>query len=304
MKRIILILSAFLAAFSAAAQSDEMLVIEVGEHSTTHILFMSDLTYVDVSMPDCIAARVVESSKNMLALKAKTSFDFFTTVSALEANGTMHTFKVRYEKFPQKLLVDTRTGGGDVKGGTFNTQVRPAEEPARKTVSEPAGGVQAGAADSESQARHSSNFSKADAPTLEEVMRRRQQIYHVGDKNYGIEVYCTNIFVYSDMTYLVLNIKNSTDIGFDAGDAQFTVENINPNAKSLATDKTVWIKSSYGSLSCAPKGESKVGYTIPKLTLMKGECLKIYIYEKSGNRNLILALTDKDINFAVSPKGR
>ena len=55
MKRIILILSAFLAVFSAAAQSDEMLVIEVGEHSTTHILFMSDLTYVDVSMPDCIA---------------------------------------------------------------------------------------------------------------------------------------------------------------------------------------------------------------------------------------------------------
>ena len=104
------------------------------------------------------------------------------------------------------------------------------------------------------------------------------------------------------MTYLVINIKNNTDIGFEAGDAQFTVENLNPNAKSLATDKSIWIKSSHGSLSCPPKGKSKVGYTIPKLTLLKGECLKIYIYEKSGTRNLILTLTDNDINYAISPK--
>ena len=298
MKKVLTALLASLFALSMSAQND-MLIIDVGEYSTTHLLFMSDLTYVDVSSPDFIAAKVVDASKNMLALKAKKPFDMFTTVSALESNGTMHTFKVRYDPFPQSLLVDTRTGKTNVSSGQMNTQLRPGTPVQQQEQNVITGSTGTGVNIATSE---NSNFGRGDAPTIEEVMRRKQQLHHIGDKNFGIEVICSNIYVYSDQTYLVLNIKNNTDIGFEAGDAQFTVENLNPNAKSLATDKTIWIKSSHGSLSCAPKGKSKVGYTIPKLTLLKGECLKIYIYEKSGTRNLILTLTDNDINYAISPK--
>ena len=298
MKKIFTLLLASFIAVSMSAQND-MLIIDVGEYSTTHLLFMSDLTYVDVSSPDFIAAKVVDASKNMLALKAKKPFDMFTTVSALESNGTMHTFKVRYDPFPQSLLVDTRTGKASGNSGQMNTQIRPGATAAPETSASSAGSSTMGVNIATSE---NSNFGRGDAPTLEEVMRRKQQLHHIGDKNFGIEAICSNIYVYSDQTYIVINIKNNTDIGFEAGDAQFTVENLNPNAKSLATDKTIWIKSTHGSLSCAPKGKSKVGYTIPKLTLLKGECLKIYIYEKSGTRNLILTLTDNDINYAISPK--
>ena len=280
------------------AQNDGMMIIDVGEYSTTHVLFMSDLTYVDVSSPDYIAAKVVDASKNMLALKAKKPFDMFTTVSALEANGTMHTFKVRYDPFPQGLLVDTRAGKATSNSGQMNTQIRPGTvTESSRQVGERASGIGIDITSGET-----SNFGRGDAPTIEEVMRRKQQLFHIGDKNFGIEALCVNIYVYSDLTYLVINIKNNTDIGFEAGDAQFVIENLNPNVKSLSTDKSIWIKSSHGSLSCPPKGRSKVGYTIPKLTLLKGECLKIYIYEKSGTRNLILTLTDNDINYAVSPR--
>ena len=298
MKKVLTALLASLFVLSMSAQND-MLIIDVGEYSTTHLLFMSDLTYVDVSSPDFIAAKVVDASKNMLALKAKKPFDMFTTVSALESNGTMHTFKVRYDPFPQSLLVDTRSGKTNVSSGQMNTQLRPGTPVQQQEQNVTTGSTGTGVNIATSE---NSNFGRGDAPTIEEVMRRKQQLHHIGDKNFGIEVICSNIYVYSDQTYLVLNIKNNTDIGFEAGDAQFTVENLNPNAKSLATDKTIWIKSSHGSLSCAPKGKSKVGYTIPKLTLLKGECLKIYIYEKSGTRNLILTLTDNDINYAISPK--
>jgi len=108
--------------------------------------------------------------------------------------------------------------------------------------------------------------------------------------------------VYSDLIYLVITIYNNSDIGYEAGDAQFTIENLKRSRQNLATDKSVWSKSSYGSLSCAPRGQTQVGYTIPKFTLLKNECLKVYIYEKKGTRNLVLTLTDKDINYAVSPK--
>ena len=301
MKKILSVMILGCFAWAASAQSDNMLIIDVGEYSTTHVLFMSDLTYVDVSSPDFIAAKVVDASKNMLALKAKTSFDVFTTVSALEANGTMHTFKVRYDPFPQGLLVDTRTGKNVSGSGQMNTQVRPGSQSAAQSEGTVSGKAQSGTG-VDITSTETSNFGRGDAPTIEEVMRRKQQLFHIGDKNFGIEALCVNVYVYSDVTYLVLSIKNNTDIGFEAGDAQLTVENLNPNVKTLATDKTIWIKSSHGTLSCPPKGKTKVGYTIPKLTLLKGECLKIYIYEKSGNRNLILTLTDTDINYAISPK--
>ena len=313
-----LVVSSVLSTNASAQQ--EMPVIEIGMLSTTHLVFTSDLTYVDISSQDVIAAKVVDASKNMLALKARKEFDFVTTISALETNGTMHTFKVRFNSFPQNLVVDTRTLYSNQQNNPLvNTQVRPQEQPAAAPVepqkssplrpaktkksekTEPAvepaspGGITVSTAST-------SNFGRVDAPTLEEVMKLGQQVYHIGDRNYKLEAYCVNVFVYSNLTYFIISLKNGSGIGYEAGEAQFTVETRHKGKRNLATDKTVWPKSSYGTLSCAPGSETKAGYTVPKLTLLENEVLKIYIYEKGGNRNLILTLTDKDINYAVSPK--
>lgn len=310
MKRLFLLILLAAPFCNAAAQFSELQTIEIGTLSTTHVIFTSDLSYVDISKQDVILAKVVDASKNILAIKASKAFDYVTTVSALEANGTMHTFKVKYNPYPSELVVDTRPGARQ-GGATVNTQIRPTQNPSQEgPVQGQDGGVQqnqqivvaqpGGAVNVTSS--ETSNFGKADAPTLEEVMQLPQQIYHVGDRNFKLEAYCTNVFVYSDLLYLVITIYNNSDIGYEAGDAQFTIENLKRTRQNLATDKSVWAKSSYGSLSCAPRGRTMVGYTIPKFTLLKNECLKVYIYEKKGTRNLVLTLTDKDINYAVSPK--
>lgn len=319
MKRISIVftvLMALLCPYLLSAQDEGMMKVFIGDKTTTHILFTSDLTYVDISTPDCIAARIVDASKNMLAIKARKAFEFVTTVSALEANGTMHTFRVEYREFPDELVVDTRPNARKSESGQVNTQVRPTQEKDRKSRKDgsekksSSGGIAGGEVRSDNSvsatgvnitSSQTSNFGRGDAPTLEEVMKKPRELYHIADKNFNVEAYCTNVFVYSDLTYIVINVKNKTDIGFEAGDAQFAIENLGKNNKYLATDKSVWAKSSFGTLSCAPQRESSVGYTIPKFTLLKNECLRIYIYEKSGNRNLVLTLTDKDINYAVSP---
>lgn len=310
-------LLALSAVFSPVMKAEEIRTIEVGMLTTTHVVFATDLTYVDISATDAIAAKVVDASKNMLAIKARKEFAFTTTVSALEANGTMHTFYVKYNSSPTKLVVDTRTAGTSSTVAQVNTQIRPDEQPAvqPQVIPEPVsdasqkrakgkkgeGSYGAGTGVSVTSDQ-TSNFGRSDAPTLEEVMRKDQSIYHVGDKCYGIEAYCVNVYAYSDVTYIILTLKNNSDIGYDAGDAQFNIENKKRSAKTLSTDKTVWPKSSHGSLSCAPRSVTKIGYTVPKLTLQKNEILKVYIYEKGGNRNLFLSMTDKDINYAVSPK--
>lgn len=317
---ITLIAAGLLAASPARAQQ----TIEIGMLVTTHIVFTSDLSYVDISSPDKIVAKVVDASKNMLAIKAKEEFAFTTTISALEANGTLHTFYVRYNADPAQLVIDTRvqTQGS---GMQLNTQIRPEAAPqtvqpapapalassfvqqadpsagrkrdrsntATQGVTQPAQGVTV-------TSDMTSNFGRVNAPTIEEVMRKPQEIYHITDKSYRLEANVINVYAYSDVTYIVISVENNSDIGYEAGDAQFTVESRH-NKRQLTTDKSVWPKSSYGTLSCAPNSRTMVGYTIPKLTLQKNEMLKIYIYEKGGTRNLFLTLDDKDVNYAVSP---
>ena len=117
----------------------------------------------------------------------------------------------------------------------------------------------------------------------------------------GMEAACINVYAYSDLLYFVISLTNKSDIGYDAGDAQFTIETKKLSSKSLQSDKPIWPKSSYGKLACAPNSVTKIGYTIPKHTLQKNEVMKIYIYEKDGTRNLFLTLDAKDINYAVSP---
>lgn len=323
---IVALAAALLSGAAARAQQQEIVTVEIGQLSVTHILFTSDLTYVNVASPTVIRAKVVESSKNMLALQALSEFAYQTTISALEANGTMHTFYVRYNSSPKALLLDTRTGS-EGSSGNMNTQIRPDQQGQmassgsvsssvkdEPSASAPAG--RSGRKGSESSgvsvtqpsgngvnvtSTETSNFGRGNAPTIEEVMRKGRNLYHITDKCYGIEADCINVYAYSDQIYLVLSLTNKSDIGYDAGDAQFTVETKKVSSKTLQSDKPVWAKSSYGKLACAPNSMTKIGYTIPKLTLQKNEILKVYIYEKDGTRNLFLTLDAKDINYAVSP---
>ena len=75
--------------------------------STTHIRFSSELKYVDLSNR-AISARIVEGSKDIVAVKAKETFDFKTTMSCLEADGNLHTFIVAYDDNPKELIIDTK----------------------------------------------------------------------------------------------------------------------------------------------------------------------------------------------------
>ncbi len=319
----------------AGAQSQNMPTIEIGMLSVTHVLFTSDLTYVNLASPNIIRAKVVESSKNMLAIQAVSEFAFTTTISALEANGTMHTFYVRYNSSPASLLIDTRVQGQSGVA-SVNTQIRPEQEagyvgqpgtvavtaapfqqaqpevqqesPSRKERKESRKESRKGAEASRQQvtgvnvtSSETSNFGRGNAPTIEEVMRKGRNLYHIVDKCYGMEADCINIYTYSDLLYVVISLTNKSDIGYDAGDAQFTIETNKVTSRTLQSDKPVWPKSSYGKLACAPNSMTKIGYTIPKLTLQKNEVMKVYIYEKDGTRNLFLTLSPKDINYAVSP---
>lgn len=259
MKRLIISLLLIGAALSASAQTDTLYLSSM---YTTHILFQSDLEYVDISNK-ALAGKVLESSKNVLAIKARSPFDYSTTVTALEAGGQLHTYIVVYEPSPKALVIDYRTAS-------------------KETSSTPISG----------------RFQPADAPSFQDVSEGRQRLYHIADRKFRISAVCEDVFVFGDVTYFVISMKNKSGINYECSDAGFVVESRKKTKRSIEYGKTLSARSKYGSLSVDSGGQSRVVYTMDKVTLTDDQVLRIYFYENSGSRNLKLSLTAKDINDA------
>lgn len=247
-------------AMHAGAQTD---TLRISTSYTTHVIFSTDLTYADLSNNRVVAAKIVEQNKNMLAVKAREPFREPTSVSALESNGRMHTWIVVYDPSPSELIVDTRTEGGSGRGGV-------------------------------------SRSGQDDAPVLSDVIGYRQRLFHIGDTQYDITVLCENIFAYSDITYLVLSLKNASGVSYDIGDATFVMESRKKSKRTVIFDKTLFPRSRYGSLSAAPGETARIAYSFDKMTLSRDQVLKIYLYETNGQRNLSLTLCTDDINKAAN----
>ena len=243
-------------------QSD---TLQVSSAYTTHLIFSSDITYADLSNPQDIAAKIIEQNRNLLALKARSPFMDSSSVSALESNGNMHTFIVVYEHSPQQLVIDLR-------------------ENHKGLLSENISGVSIG--------------GKADAPSLQSLNKRKQQLYHIGSKKYKITALCENIVSYSDITYLTISLDNKSSVSYSITDAVFVLESAKKNKRSVSFERTLIPKNRHGSLSADASSSSRITYSFDKMTLAEGQVVKVYFYEQDGQRNLEVTLTARDINNA------
>lgn len=271
MKKTLLIISVLLVSINAVAQID---TLRLSTSYTTHVIFSTDLTYADLSNTHAVAGRIIEQNKNMLALKARTAFTEPTSISALESNGKMHTYIVIYDPSPTELVVDTRE------------KEKPQSQPQKK--SSPA----------QYQSGNVSIRSRPDTPSLQEVFRSPQRLFHLGSRQYDITVLCENIVSYSDASYLVLSLKNGSGINYETVDAAFVVEDVKKGKRTVSTEKTIFPKSRYGTLTAVAGKTSKMVYSFDKLTLAAEQVLRIYIYEEGGSRNFVITVPGNDINKA------
>ena len=269
MKKIVISLIALGLATTLSASTETADTLRVSDLFTTHIIFNTDLIYADLSNSQVMAAKILEQSKNMMALKARTPFTTPLSVSALESNGAMHTYIVTYDETPGSLVYDMR-----------------AEAPKPQDGKKKGKGEQAGL------------YRKGDAPLLQEVVAAPQSLWHISTRQYDISVTCTNILSYSDITYMVFTIKNSSGVSYDCTDATFVVESRKRSSKSVVYDKNVFPKSRWGTVSCAPGEKSSIGYSLEKVSLAKDQVLRVYFYENGGQRELVLTIDAKDINRA------
>ena len=289
-KTVITAAVSLLISVAASAQSD---TLRVSARYTSHVIFSTDITYADKSDGGNIAAKVVEQNKNMIALKARGPFTEPCSVSALESNGRMWTFIVVYDDSPEKLIVDTRRKETEVSSDSGKQEEEKPNTSGKK-----------GSRKSSEKERTASTWKSGDAPTLDEVSKMGRELYHIGTAGYGVNVLCENIYSYSDITYMVFSVDNTSGISYDVTDATFVIESRKRSKRTVAYDQTIFPRSRYGSLAAGPGRKGKIVYSFDKMTLSKEQVLKVYLYENGGQRNLVMTVSPSDINRAKSLAGK
>lgn len=310
MRRMIIMAVAFLLGGGMAAGAKGVDTLYVSHLFTSHVIFSMDVTYVSQSNSRDIGVRKVEENKNMIAIQAKGPFTEACSVSALESNGNMHTFIVVYDEHPLTLIVDLREPlprQASVAGvnNSVSGAAKPTEQEKEAAIdqllrrSAGQGGASAQAqAPSREASGNVSTWKTMAAPTLADIIKVKQHLYHIYCTEYDIQALCEDISSYNDVTYFVLSIRNGSGISYEVKDAVFVIENKKTNRRSVKSEETQFPRSRHGKLSAGPGEYSRMAYSFDKMTLAKNQVLKIYIYENNGQRHLLLTVNPEDLNKA------
>lgn len=271
MRRVILF-AVLLTAFVNVATASSIDTVYISTMSTTHIRFSSELKYVDLSNK-VLSARIVEGSKDIVAVKAKEAFEFTTTMSCLEADGRLHTFIVAYDASPEVLIVDmrrspVRPGMTDLTKTGMTDMTKPrVTDLVQEDLDEKVGVLD----------------------TLE------REIYHIGDVAYDIKVLCENVIIKDDVTYIVLSVENGSAVSYSMSSPRFVIESKRKTKRGLVYEKQLFPKHTSGETVTAPGTVSRMEFSFDKVTLVKGQVFRIYLYEDGGPRNFVLSFGVRDL---------
>ena len=247
------------------AQAPDTLFISTSQ--VVHLRFASELKYVNLGSRN-IVAKIVDGSKDFVAVKAREPFDLTTSISCLESTGAMHTFLVAYREHPSRLEVDTRSKS-----------------------------VTPGVTGSLSHVPQDTTFSFS-SQSLSDYAAMKQELYHIGTRGYGINILCENIFVKDDVLFLLISLKNGSALSYELSAPRFAVESKRRTKRGLQYEKAVFPKQSYGLGVVQPEDVGKLVFTFDKITLTRGQVFRVYFYEKGGARNFVLTLSAGDVNGA------
>lgn len=254
-------------AATAAPQKD---TIHLSDRNTTHIRFDSDIKYVDLSNK-VIMAKVVEGSKDIVAVRAREPFDFSTSISCLESDGDMHSYIVVYDENPENLIIDCRNLS------RMEEYVRQVEKEFETDVVR----------------NEDSQFD------MEDMKYARQEFYHIGSQRYDIHCFCKNIFVDKDVYYFVFDLKNFSKTSYELSDPRFAIESRKRGSRGLKYEKQLYPRVVSACNKIEPGSSGKMVFAFEKFSVPRDQVFNVYVYEKDGTRNFRISILGRDIKDAT-----
>jgi hypothetical protein len=117
-----------------------------------------------------------------------------------------------------------------------------------------------------------------------------REIYHIGDVAYDIEVLCENVII-----KIVLSVENGSAVSYSMSSPRFVIESKRKTKRGLVYEKQLFPKHTSGDSVTAPGTVSRMVFSFDKVTLVKGQVFRIYLYDDGGPRNFVLSIGVRDL---------
>ena len=248
--------------------------IEVTFQKTVHILFPSEVKYVDLGSFDIIADKAT-GAENVVSIKAAVKgFEGETNFSVITADGCFYSFNVVYKDEPAWLSIEMEDWLRD----------------------NPEGGI---AGD-----RMFVKLKELGGETPLAVNRIMYTLYkknkrdfrHIGCKKYGIQTLLKGIYINNDLLYLHTSLRNSSDISFDIDYIRFKVVDKKVAKRTAMQENFIEPVRTYNRLVTVDGKATVRGiFVLPKLTLPDDKLLVVEVYEKGGARHQSFRIENTDL---------
>lgn len=248
--------------------------LEVAFNKTTHVIFPSEIVYVDLGDENLVAG-LADGAKNVLRVKsAVKSFKTETNLTVITDDGCFFTFNVKFAKEPLLLNIEMTDF---IHDGEAVNRPNNAQEIFLERLGQ-------------------------ESPMLVKLIMKsiykqdKREIKHIGSKRFGVQFILKSIYTNNGLLYFHTELKNTSNIAFDIDYISFKIIDKKVVKRTAMQEQVLepLRAQNYVTVVSGKKSESTV-FALEKFTIPDDKQLVIEVAEKEGGRNQSFVVENGDI---------
>lgn len=248
--------------------------LEVAFNKTTHVIFPSEIVYVDLGDENLVAG-LADGAKNVLRVKsAVKSFKSETNLTVITDDGCFFTFNVKFAKEPLLLNIEM---SDFIHDGEAVNRPNNAQEIYLERLGQ-------------------------ESPMLVKLIMKsiykqnKREIKHIGSKRFGVQFILKSIYTNNGLLYFHTELKNTSNIAFDIDYISFKIVDKKVVKRTAMQEQVLepLRAQNYVTVVNGKKSERTV-FALEKFTIPDDKQLVIEVAEKEGGRNQSFVVENGDI---------
>lgn len=248
--------------------------LEVAFNKTTHVIFPSEIVYVDLGDENLVAG-LADGAKNVLRVKsAVKSFKTETNLTVITDDGCFFTFNVKFAKEPLLLNIEMTDF---IHDGEAVNRPNNAQEIYLERLGQ-------------------------ESPMLVKLIMKsiykqnKREIKHIGSKRFGVQFILKSIYTNNGLLYFHTELKNTSNIAFDIDYISFKIVDKKVVKRTAMQEQVLepLRAQNYVTVVSGKKSERTV-FALEKFTILDDKQLVIEVAEKEGGRNQSFVVENGDI---------
>ena len=248
--------------------------LEVAFNKTTHVIFPSEIVYVDLGDENLVAG-LADGAKNVLRVKsAVKSFKSETNLTVITDDGCFFTFNVKFAKEPLLLNIEMTDF---IHDGEAVNRPNNAQEIYLERLGQ-------------------------ESPMLVKLIMKsiykqdKREIKHIGSKRFGVQFILKSIYTNNGLLYFHTELKNTSNIAFDIDYISFKIVDKKVVKRTAMQEQVLepLRAQNYVTVVSGKKSERTV-FALEKFTIPDDKQLVIEVAEKEGGRNQSFVVENGDI---------